>query len=576
MADIILKIYSTTTNWADTLDYTLRSGDIIDYQINDQSNYQIDTATFRVTKRFENLIGIDFTNAGSETTQVWRAHSKDGTLINSGVIKSSRIEGNYLILDCIGMTELLRRRIIKEEFFQTKDNNGNAWTSEDVLVDSGYGLIPKYLGSIFGSIDLSTYVDTPNSTITKVIKWDGITLYDACLDVAKSSYGTNNRPFDIYLFETLSGGSYSLNLYFKEQNSNPATPIILRTGNIDPSGFNIGEQSFQNFNRIIIRGEPNPNALNPKDGDGWTENITDWDEDDPSSVITLSRQSEQKFGNFCIRARRTNTSNQASFFYNPGTQLANSKYDRIAFSVFATQDTASTSRKRLYISLGVKDKYGNARTVQYALGSSIYYILEILSYPSGSDPDDFEWVDYDLPLPKPNNANGWEQTTLSFPNSGLNAREWEQIHQVGFILSQGTGDEIEDLYVDGLRFLGRDTFEGTYPVSVPTFPKEGIFSIPGLKSNTDCANFAQQLYQAFRTKNFEGSITLSGARRKFSLKAGDRITIKYPLKGINETVPIQNIIYTPTKQVLQVGRRFTQAEIINETKRKIRISDQII
>jgi len=275
MADIVLKIYSTSnpgvSSWADTVDHTL-SGDIIDYRIENNSNYNIDTAWFKIndsSHKWSDQITPDHYTGAAENTQVWRAFSRNNKLIGSGVITHVYKDGGYIIIQGEGMTSLLQRKVVQDEFFQTKDGSGMAVSGDFILMDATYGLIHKYLSTTYGAIG-STYVTTPTATEPRVWKFDGVTLWDACVDVARGSYGSNSKSYDVYLYETYTApATFTMELYFKEIESTASAKTI-RLSDVHVPSFQLTEHARENYNRVVVRGARIPDFGVPNDFDAFT------------------------------------------------------------------------------------------------------------------------------------------------------------------------------------------------------------------------------------------------------------------------------------------------------------------
>ena len=587
MSDIVLKIYSTTTTWADTLDHTI-FGDVLDYSIVDNSNYTVDTAYFVINdedKRWSDQITPDF-YSGTWTTQVWRAFTRADKLIGSGIIKNVRKENNTIVLDCVGMTEILKKKVVEDEFFQTLDNAGAAVTGDYILTNATYGLLPKYLSTDYGTLDYSTYVDSPSSGQERVWKFDGVSLYDACVDVARGCYGTNSNSFDAYLFETYvsATGVFTLNLYFREIDSQASSKTITISDVYLPS-FNLSEHSTENYSRVVVRGEMNPNTVFPdNDVDVLSDTVGDWDFNDEGSGGVLTTNTICHYGDVAIQGQRGSETERVMIFNdNAGSGISglDSRLHRIRFygnAQFYDTDRAVVS---FFVCLGIKDKYGNVSSVDVDSKSSLLnYECKLVASAQDEDIEDGPGgVWYDIPLPKPSNANGWDNHTDTFANSGLQFSEWKEIYQVGFLMDDDSGEEIINLLIDGLHFVGNSPFTGAYPTSSSARDSDYIYTDQGLKSNTDCANMARNILTGLNQIQYSGTIQLTAVKRDFSLKAGDSVEVVIPIKGINiqsgETVtklPIQQIVYTPAKQILTLGRVYTNDELVNRIARKTRLN----
>lgn len=205
MTDIVLKIYSTTTNFGDTLDHTI-FGDIVDYEIVDNSNYLVDTAWFRIhdsDHRWEAQI----TASDGSTLQLWRAFSRSGMLINSGRVVSVYREGQYLIVKGTGMTDFMRNFIVEDQTFDTQNIHYILTDSTNGLLQSSSG--GNYLPSAtYTSFVMDMFVDREdgggvnyNDLSAQNVVLDGNTLFDVTRGLAEKSYGANSKPFDFYLFE---------------------------------------------------------------------------------------------------------------------------------------------------------------------------------------------------------------------------------------------------------------------------------------------------------------------------------------------------------------------------------------
>lgn len=580
MSDIILRIYSTTAAWADTLDHEL-SGEIKDYKIVDNCNYLIDTAWFRIDNsehQYEDDIEVD----DDSTTQVWRAHAMDGTLINSGVVTAVEKVGNSLIVKGKGMSELLSRKIIESESFYSKDGAGNAMQGKYILTDATYGLVKKYLSTTYGAINVLAsgaggYVDTPLTTQTLQDKIDGITLWDACILTAKASYGrtgqATNNCYDVYLFETYSGGSYSLNLWFREREVYP-TSGITRFGpaDIHLPDLRYSPSVLSKYNKVFVRGAINAMHKYPKDMDSITEGITNW----TVTNGTMTPTTERIYGSWATGIIiGDGPPVTAEMEYDPRAAIVDNRYHTLNF--YATASHLVDVNDRLEFSMGfeIKDKYGN--------NDWAYIPLTIFAHKLSLGISDGIYYPFSLSLPNRENDNGWSYSNGAFSGSGLPSKEWETINTIIFSFMPATANkDISYFYIDQLYFTGNVPYTGSATNGAPTYLKEYVHTDRGLHSDTICGNMAEQLLRAFKNTQYPAEISLLGYNRDFSLMAGENLELQVLDRGINviagqtpPKLPIQSITYTPGKQHIKLGRHISLAEVINEAKRSIRGIDKI-
>lgn len=668
MPDIVLKIYSTSTTWGDTLDHTI-FGDVVDYEIMDNSNYEIDTAWFKINDndhRWSDQITPDHYTGAAENTQIWRAFSRNDTLINSGVVSKVYKQGNNIIIEGYGMSALLLRKVVEDEYFQTKDGAGTAISGDYILTDSTYGLIPSYLSTTYGTIGVSTYVTTPTTTQSRFWKFDGWNLWDCAVDVARASYGSNSNPYDVYLFETYTAPStFTRELYFQEIESTAKAKTVVMS-DVIMGDFNLAEHARENYNRVVVRGAPNPNGFrpNPPDdifddylinaaaaythdgGDGaaffedsgatmvtdggvtgmyvsnlddgcvgrittltetkatladgiWGGNQGDFDdnenayvgywyanaETDDGSWDMTSTTSTYVGGPLNISCTRTDTTNRILYVVDL-EQLGytiDQRFHTLRFDAIGLATGAGSKEFRAV--LGVKDKYGNENS--QGNPANIDDFSEHLSYIVNMYCDtsftDSHVYNAEIPLPKPNLGNDWKDATTGIDTSGIQQREWFQISQLGFYLDDDANEDITNIYLGNIRFIGDIPYEGSNPTTPPSFSREYIHRDNGLQSTTDCNNLAQNILTGLNKKQWQGNITLKGVKRDFTLKAGNTVEIVIPSKTINiqagETqskLGTQAIRYTPNTQELTVGRIYSTNEIVNNIARGWRLTNKTI
>jgi len=600
MSDIILKIYSTGGAWANTLDHEI-SGEILNYTIVDNCNFLIDTASFLIdnsSHQYEDDITVD----DSSSTQVWRAHAMDGTLINSGVITSVEKVGSNLLVKGKGMSELFARKIIESESFYSKDGAGNAMHGKYILTDTTYGLVGKYLSTTYGAINVLAsgsggYVDTPLTTQTLQNKIDGITLWDACILVAKASYGRTGQAtdnvYDVYLFETYSAGSYSLNFWFREREIYP-TSGILRFG---PSDIYMPDLKYApsvlgKYNKVFVRGAYDPTSTYPKDITDWTTNTTNWSisKEEGGDAPTIGLTTTNPYlGASALEFYRGSVTSRTMYYYDPSATIIDNRYNKIKFwaiaSSFDDLDPSLFERLEFKLTLNIKDKYGNKGDDGSDMAYNswhIYYDLSIGAISTHLSLNEALYTFYDIPLPSPGLANGWDNALNTFHASGISISEWDTIYQLGFRIDDDAGEEIQYMDISGLHFVGNIPYSGSATSGAPTYLKEYIYTDRGLHSDTICENMAKQLLRAFKNTQYPAEISLLGYNRNFSLMAGENIELQILEKGINvisgqtpAKLPIQSITYTPGRQHIKAGRHVSLAEIINDARRSIKGIDKI-
>lgn len=591
MTDIILKLYDNWNRSPATAAHIL-FGDVLDYQIIDNSNYNLDTAWFKINNsdgRWSNEFNVD-SWSGSETIQVWRAFSRDDSLIGSGTVTNIQDKGEYILLQGEGMSSLLKRRIVDKVFYQTKDGSGNDIAGNFILLDTVYGLINGstngLLGSTYGAITVDTDAgNLPVTTYPRTWKFDGANLWDACVDVAKASYGSNGKNFDVYLYETYaSPATFTLKCYFKERESTASAKTIVLS-DVHVPGVDFQVFGKINFNKVIVRGEVNPNSIYPLDSDTWTESSTNWSMSEEAGTNTVSAVTAARhYGDYAVEFYRDDRLNRVCYYYDDNTTLADSKYNKIAFWACASSFDNVEERLTFDLCLGVKDVYTNERAVTYDFGNDPFPKLRdifIVAHASGATLSTFDFTYYEFPLPKPNSANGWD-TSDTFQNSLISVGEWNETSQIGFRLDDDAGEEIQYLVIDGLHFIGNAPFEGSATDGSPTYSREYVHSDMGLKSNTDCTNMAQNILRRFKEKQYSGSVELRGVKRDYSLNAGNTVEVVIPSEGLNiqtgqtpSVLGIQQIVYTPNTQALSLGRVYSNSEMINELSRKYRLLSKI-
>jgi len=311
MSDIVLKLYDSWDRTNPTVAHTLY-GDVVDYMIEDRSNSEIDTAWFKINdsnNKWSGEINPDHWTGSAETTQVWRAFSRSDKLLNSGVVSKVSKKDSYILLEGRGVTELLKRHVVLQENFHS-DVSGDY-----VLLDSTYGLIPQYLSSSYGAV--TTDKTTPTNTSAKGWKFDGVSLYDSCVDVARNSYGANGYIYEVYLYETYDSATnnFTLKCYFKEVNS-AAISKTLRMSDIYLPGFNYSEHTSENYNQVVVRGKLHKTSLLPKDGDLWTESLDKWwgriDDPDNHMGVFLTATDLHSVGDWAVKLSRDAANEQTN------------------------------------------------------------------------------------------------------------------------------------------------------------------------------------------------------------------------------------------------------------------------
>jgi len=596
--DIVLKLYSTTTNWGDTLDHIIY-GDILDYEIVDNSNYLIDTAWFKINNtnnKWSDQIDVDVWD-GSETTQVWRAFTRADQLINSGVVTRVSKESGHIITEGEGMTSILKRRAISLHDIPNSNNSGSNISGTYILTENSdtdigsekMGIVPRYFGTTYGTLNYSTYVDATNTTNTREWYLDGLSVWDVCIEIARGSYGTNGKPFDVYLFETYDGSTFTKEFYFREKESQTSAKTILQSDLHLPS-FYFSQHAPFNFNKVTAYGAINPRYFYPKYTSNGEDEITSgldpWVETSENSTMHITQWGPAKNKSAIKLDRGVNVDDKALGYYDNATYRWDTRYNSLKFSVKAMHDKAGDAIQGplyFYVFLGVKDKFGNASDTTYHLTgtpAALYFKQSIMAYHNTTyNFRRAPWSEYEIPLPKANDSNGWTNATKNFSNSNLTYNDWSQIYRVGFILSDNeTNDYITQLSVDDVIFIGNVSYSGSSIDGTPTYLREYVYRDEGLRSNTACISMAANLLRSFKVKQYQAKCVFTGVKRDYSLKAGDTCELVIPSKNIiiksGETptkLPIQRIEYTPNKQTLILGRQYSLQEIINNTTRMMKL-----
>jgi len=586
MSDIVLKIYSTTTSWGDTLDHIIY-GDIVDYEINRNGNTLLSNSRFRINDtdgRWGPEIGIDHWDGSSENTQIWRAFSRSDALLGSGVISRVVTRDGTLIIEGLGMTSLLKRSNVVEQFYQSLTAAGANVAGDYILKDSTYGLLPIYLGTTYGTIDYSTYVTSPTGSQPRVWKFDNTSLYDALVEIANGSYGSNSKSYEAYLGEAYTPpNTFSRYLYFKEKEST-ASAKTLTAADVDPRTFNVSDHSSQNYNSVQVTGEINPNGFLPSDDIlQLSDTFGDWDYASTGSTGVISAVGGP-LGTSVLLVRN-DVAERFSFFHDSMVadgKVISRRATKICFKAYADHDEGGGDpavRKNFFLRIGVRDKYGNVSSLDDTGTAGILrYGLSILSNNIDTGEDNTGWQDFEVPLPQPNNSNGWVNGPATFTGSGIQLREYYDIYQVGFYLDDDANEEIVTLSINGLIGVGATPFRGTYPTSNPTYLRQYLFNDQGLKSNVDCQNMAQNILTGLNIKQYAGTCELHGIKRDFTLQPGNTVEVVLPSRGVNiqagqtpAKLPIQNISYRPNRQILTLGRVYSDNEVINQISRTVKL-----
>jgi len=591
--DIVLKLYSTTTNWGDTLDHIIY-GDILDYEIVDNSNYLIDTAWFKINNtnnKWSDQIDVDVWD-GSETTQVWRAFTRADQLINSGVVTRVSKESGHTIIEGEGMTSLLKRYVIEDKRFHINDNSSDAISGTYMLTSTendgdgnDMGLIPRYLSTTYGAIGVSTYVGATNTDEPRDWKFYGEYLYDACVDIAKASYGINNKSFDVYLFETYSAPStFTRELYFQEFESTAKAKTIVQSDVYIPNFF-LSPHCRENYNKVYVQGEMNPNYIKP-DNDQYCEGTESWSSDvetGGTATIDVVGNNQQIVGTTAIKLYRGDAAHRVAYIRDISASPIESYFHSIQFSALAQSVDDTDERLKFYLGLGVEDVYGNQALADNEFFAMEYECWILANKSSGAYGFQWDFTSYNpIPLPKPTGGHDWNFDQNQFSNSNINYRDWHKIVEVGFRLDDDATEEIQYLVIDNLRFIGNYPYNSTWTNGAPTYTREYRYTDDGLKSDTTCQNMAKQIGTGLNVKQYSGNITLKGIKRDFTLKSGNTIEIIIPSKNINISsgqtpakIGVQKIVYKPNTQTLTVGRVYSTSEIVNNIARSVRRSKKI-
>ena len=561
MSDIVLRIYNDASGWPNLttdLQYTISGSDLLSYNINlDQTN-QKGRAIFILDDsngQWQGKIG----KSTPATEWVWRAFALDGTLIPgaSGPIFDVRDQGNTIKIvgDCLA--DLLYRRAITNLEFPAK-------TAEYILVDttagilqgSSNGLLPA---ATYGTFDLATDVDTPSNNLSKgALKPEGVFVGDYAIELANTSYGAGSRNFDLYLYETFDASAtpqFEVFLFFKERTSE-AVSIAITPENVSFANFQFGSATTSQVSDVLVYGRFDHTNPQPNDYDYWT------DQADPttfwtgSANTTISADATPKhYGTTAVEAKLDTDFQpfRLDLDLDDAQAFNAASFDTDRFVNGSGYKMRSEVEQYLTFFLQTSETYGAKPLNMIVYLDGVAYEQKALKYVSSATLfTEFTFKLNDL---------------IGFQDGGfIDLISWED--------PDGVWEENNNFKIDKLYFWEKGQAIGQYnPGGGSTFRRDLIVNDSQGESDVDCGELGEGYANANNSAEYNGTVTLEGADRDFTLKPGNTFSINYPQKGINVAkVPIQGIVYTPDRQTLVPGRMMSRNEIINKVNRKNRLS----
>lgn len=523
---VILKIYdgSGTHYIGDgSLLHTIVGSEIMAHGVVDELNV-IDESYFRIVNegRYDSIYNRH--DDGTTLGDIWRVYDDTGELILSGVITEVEKSNNEteLIIKAKEWTQVLTRRIVENEVFTDKKG-------DYILTNATYGLIPKYLSTY--NINVSTYVDTPSNIIKQ--KYNGQSVYDCAVDCAAQSYGAGSKQFQFSIFEVDSAGSFTKYLWFKERESGSVAKTFYYW-DIVPGTMQMSPSTLPLKNRIIIEGDV-ISGYTPANKDSWTESsLSDWS---CPADNTLSLNSDSVIGNNSVQS----LADAGSFIARAELNLGGSKK--------ITRSTKYPAKKHIL------DFYLKSH---YTTLDSINIILLLVDINSVLES---HWIRFDIPTDK------WSRYSINLNDV---MPEWNETSS----FKAACVDDVSTppyVRVDNLFF---DTPESAKYIKSPASQPyiDHYIKDFNLKSNIECQKVAEGLYEYRKTADRYGQFQLK--RPIADIKSGDSVAVKYPPRGIDiSSMIVRRVEWSGARgsdsQTVFVGRKYTQAEILQAIQQKI-------
>ncbi len=551
--DMVLKLYDGSTNYhgrnpAASLDNTIHGG-LLDYYLQDNSNYQVDRFESTIRNRGESISALD----------VWRLFALDTSLQSSGRIMTPPQAFGDRKLRMLGedWTSILKDRMVRGESY---DAQGGDDIVKDILTNYFDVANSDY------NINVAEVAATTNS-ITK--EFDGISAYDVVKDVAAMSYGGNSREFDFYIYEqTATLGT----LRFKFFERQPASSLTINQSMVRPGGFSLFKRKDLDFNVVNVYGAIQNFNHCPLNQDWWTENNSGF------FFATNATHSTEaflvKFGSF---------SDQWSLDASVGIAGGGIRFDDVdAFDSIQTPTEVFTSGSGYIIDLS-KNQFisfdlridGSLADELAAGGDAKVLLLELETDSTATTGLDFnifsneEFTSSGL-FGTPQTGNRFWRVEI--PIKDLVDSDAVYVSDMTLLVDYDQGNEAsnDDFYLDHLNFFEKTgQCFGTFPSSPSVAPiREFPYYDREIKHDSLANDIAEFIHTTFY-EQFNGTFLMR--RPNNTIRAGDTITLNYGSEGITgQALNIQTIERMPHMQILHPGRKISRREIDLNIRRMIR------
>lgn len=380
-----------------------------------------------------------------------------GGWIDSLSPELTRDQGQHLKVTALGYDVALKNMRIWQQY-GTQSTNSSIYTVKQILTDTNYGIIPKYVEKVLASETNSQYAinTTKIADVTSNIRYlyyPGKEATKALEDMLDLVAAANAPNAGVHWIVVASGTTAYLCLATIGAHENPPADIWPTWWNTDRTNSTIDVDEdmvispFQKLrseaNYILYTG----NFRRPVDGNKWTEgNASEWGVlSETGDGIVEDETSVYKIPSKSIRIREPTNAKWVVGYY-PSTAAMSINIEKI-------ESRTSVPHIGFYIRRNANVYVGGAgpQMPSIFLGTGPFADLKyffVNLYNLGYLSDANKWYHVSLPIGnyhKVEEAVDWEWSQNGTPS-------WSDIDWIGFACSASAADC--RMYVDGLRIEG--------------------------------------------------------------------------------------------------------------------------